>query len=123
MFVTGVQTCALPIYGKEKIPVQTPFALSVRDGMNEVESGHNMLTDLLLMSEIKGYVNNPQYYFESRDDTHRKAIDLLLRVQGWRRYSWKQMTGIESLDLKIRTGARYRNARAGCLFRPATSQA
>ena len=86
--------------GKEKIPVQTPFALSVRDGMNEVESGHNMLTDLLLMSEIKGYVNNPQYYFESRDDTHRKAIDLLLRVQGWRRYSWKQMTGIESLDLK-----------------------
>ena len=68
--------------------------------MNEVESGHNMLTDLLLMSEIKGYVNNPQYYFESRDDTRRKAIDLLLRVQGWRRYSWKQMTGIESLDLK-----------------------
>ena len=68
--------------------------------MNEVESGHNMLTDRLLMSEIKGYVNNPQYYFESRDDTRRKAIDLLLRVQGWRRYSWKQMTGIESLDLK-----------------------
>ncbi len=90
----------LTLTGKEKIPVQTPFALSVRDGMNEVESGHNMLTDLLLMSEIKGYVNNPQYYFESRDDTRRKAIDLLLRVQGWRRYSWKQMTGIESLDLK-----------------------
>ncbi len=68
--------------------------------MNEVESGRNILTDLLLMSEIKGYVRNPGYYFEAEDDTHRMAIDLLLRIQGWRRYSWKQMTGIESLNLK-----------------------
>ena len=81
-------------------PVQNTFALSVRDGMNEVESGRNILTDLLLMSEIKGYVRNPGYYFEAEDDTHRMAIDLLLRIQGWRRYSWKQMTGIESLNLK-----------------------
>lgn len=81
-------------------PVQNTFALSVRDGMNEVESGRNILTDLLLMSEIKGYVRNPGYYFEAEDDTHRMAIDLLLRIQGWRRYSWKQMTGIEPLNLK-----------------------
>ncbi|MGH6554962.1 hypothetical protein ACRFA2_19245 [Bacteroides hominis] len=86
--------------GAEMQPVQNTFALSVRDGMNEVESGRNILTDLLLMSEIKGYIRNPGYYFEAEDDTHRMAIDLLLRIQGWRRYSWKQMTGIEPLNLK-----------------------
>ena len=81
-------------------PVQTTFSLSVRDGTNEVESGHNILTNLLLMSEIKGYVRNPFYYFEEKNDTVETLrttslhLDLLLMVQGWRRYSWKQMVGI-----------------------------
>jgi len=80
-------------------PVQATFSLSVRDGANEVESKHSVLTDLLLMSEIKGYVRNPSYYFEEDDDS---SLDVLLMVQGWRRYSWKQMTGIEPFELKYR---------------------
>ena len=87
---------------REANPVQTPFSLSVRDGMNEVEWNHTILTDLLLMSEIKGYVRNPSYYFEADDSTHRSALDLLMMVQGWHRYSWKQMAGIEPFDLKYR---------------------
>ena len=82
---------------KEANPVQTTFSLSVRDGANEVESNQNILTDLLLMSEIKGYVRNPSYYFEKEDSA---ALDVLLMVQGWRRYSWKQMAGVEPFELK-----------------------
>ena len=67
---------------REANPVQTPFSLSVRDGMNEVAWNHTILTDLLLMSEIKGYVRNPSYYFEADDSTHRSALDLLMMVQG-----------------------------------------
>ncbi|WP_369808791.1 hypothetical protein [Parabacteroides sp. Marseille-P3160] len=85
---------------KAKNPVQTTFSLSVKDGMNELEYGHNILTDLLLMSEIKGYVRNPSYYFEANDHTHRTALDLLLMVQGWRRYLWDQMRGKEAFELK-----------------------
>ena len=86
-------------------PVHTTFSLSVRDGENEVENNHSILTDLLLMSEIKGYVRNPAYYFEEKNDAigtrHATSLlDLLLMVQGWRRYSWKQMVGIEPFDLK-----------------------
>ena len=81
-------------------PVQASFSMSVRDGENEVEGNHTVLTDLLLMSEIKGYVRNPAYYFENDNhDTHR-ALDLLLMVQGWRRYAWKQLAGVESFELK-----------------------
>ena len=83
-------------------PINAPFSLSVRDGANEVENNHNILTDLLLMSEIKGYVRNPSYYFEADDETHRRALDVLLMVQGWRRYSWKQMTGLEPFEQKYR---------------------
>ena len=81
-------------------PVQTPFSLSVRDGDSEVEYRHNILTDLLLMSEIKGYVRDPAWYFEEEDATRRQALDVLLMVQGWRSHSWKQMTGSEPFELK-----------------------
>lgn len=81
-------------------PVTTPLSVSVRDGMGEVESRHSMLTDLLLMSEIKGYVHRPFYYFESDDMEHRSALDQLLMVQGWRRYAWKYWSGTEPFDLK-----------------------
>jgi hypothetical protein len=84
----------IEITDKDMNPVNTTFSLSVRDGENEVECRQNILTDLLLMSEIKGYVRNPAYYFEEGDDT---ALDLLLMVQGWRRYSWKMMTDAETL--------------------------
>jgi len=80
-------------------PVSATFSLSVKDGSNEVEHKHNILTDLLLMSEIKGYVRNADYYFEKEDDTHRSALDVLLMVQGWRRYSWNRMTGVEPFEL------------------------
>jgi hypothetical protein len=81
-------------------PVKTTFSLSVKDGANGVACKDNILTDLLLMSEIRGYVRDPSYYFKAEDDTCRAALDLLLMVQGWRRYSWKQMAGIEPLQLK-----------------------
>ena len=43
------------------------MSVSIRDGWEEVESRHSMLVDLLLMSEIKGYVHRPLYYFEVND--------------------------------------------------------
>lgn len=92
----------LSVTDREDNPVQAPFSLSIRDGMNEVKSDCNILTDLLLMSDIKGYVHNPSYYFESGDSLHRSALDLLMMVQGWHRYSWKQMAGTVPFELKYR---------------------
>ena len=81
-------------------PVRTPMSVSIRDGWEEVENRHSMLTDLLLMSEIKGYVHRPLYYFENDDYEHKAALDNLLMVQGWRRYSWKRESGVEPFELK-----------------------
>jgi hypothetical protein len=90
----------ISVTDKDSNPVDATFSISVRDGDNEVEYGHNILTDLLLMSEIKGYVRNPSFYFEKDGDENRHAaLDLLLMVQGWRRYSWSQMAGVEPFDI------------------------
>ncbi len=79
-------------------PVGTPFSLAVRDADNELEARGNILTDLLLTSDIKGYVRDPMYYFEGDDPARRTALDQLLMVQAWRRYSWDQMTGLAPLN-------------------------
>lgn len=86
---------------KEDNPVNTSFSLSVKDAANDdIFYSDNIATNLLLSSEIKGYIQNPSYYFETNDTEHKEALDLLLMVQGWRRYVWKQMVGIEPIDLK-----------------------
>ncbi len=51
----------------------------------------NIFSEFLLKPYIKGYVENPAYYF--RDFTPKKAfdLDLLLLAQGWSRYQWKNI--------------------------------
>ena len=77
------------------------LSLSVRDRATEEFSYDNgtMLTEMLLASEIRGFVENPGYYFEADDSIRRRALDLLMMVQGWRRYEWRAMAGIEPLEL------------------------
>ncbi len=51
----------------------------------------NALTWMLLASDLKGYIEHPEYYFEADDREHRLRADLLMMVQGWRRYDWNLM--------------------------------
>ena len=70
------------------------ISIAVRDGSADdptYDTG-NMLTDLLLSSELKGFIAYPHYYFEADDNEHQRALDLLMMVQGWRRYDYKEMT-------------------------------
>ncbi len=69
------------------------ISLAVRDGRNSTytfDTG-NIMTEMLLSSQIKGFVEQPEYYFESKDEQRRYELDLLLMVQGWRRYNWVEM--------------------------------
>ena len=74
-------------------PHQETFSLAVTDSTYHEESFNNgnVMTDLLLSSEIKGFVPYPFYYFEKDDAERQQALDLLMMVQGWTRYDFKQM--------------------------------
>ena len=50
------------------------------------------MTDLLLSSELKGFIAYPAHYFESDDALHRRHLDLLMMVQGWRKYNWTELS-------------------------------
>ena len=76
-------------------PLHDRFCLSVRDH-TDYGTGHtdNLMTNLLLSSDLRGYIHEPAWYLESNDQEHRQALDLLTLVQGWERYEWKYMTGL-----------------------------
>lgn len=76
-------------------PFRDRFCLSVRDtrGQSSVLAG-DIRTDFLLSSDLKGYIENPSWYFESEDSCRDCALDILTMVQGWERYDWQTMTGM-----------------------------
>ncbi len=79
--------------GVQGIQGNTRISVAVRDavrGSRNDDTG-NILTEMLLASEIKGFVPQPEWYFEADDERHSRALDLLMMVQGWRRFDWKEM--------------------------------
>ncbi len=95
--ISGLKANGYDAYEPVSLTLQgTPDAtlsIAVRDNDNSTytfDTG-NILTEMLLCSQIKGYVEQPEYYFEADDAEHRRALDLLLMVQGWRRYKWVEM--------------------------------
>jgi hypothetical protein len=50
-----------------------------------------IFSNLLLTSDLKGYVEKPNYYFVNRSDKSNLALDNLMLTQGYRRFSWKEL--------------------------------
>ena len=74
-------------------PFMDRFCVSVRDAADYgTQYSDNLLTDMLLSSDLKGFIHNPSYYFGSDDKNRRSDLDLLCMVQGWERYDWEYMS-------------------------------
>ena len=83
--------------GKVEMELQTQpnahLSFSAMDANNMTNGKRgNMKTWMLLSSEVRGYIHNVDYYFEADDKKHRQDADLLLMIQGWRRYDWRLMS-------------------------------
>ena len=85
----------LQLKDRDGIPFRDRIALSVRDSKEYgTIYSDNLLTNMLLSSDLRGFIKAPEYYFESDDSVHRRHTDLLMQVQGWERYNWKEMSGV-----------------------------
>ena len=72
---------------KGNIPLQASCAISVTDdGEVTQDTTRNILTTLLLHSDLKGYIENPAHYFQTNNKKAQLNLDILMMTQGWRRY-------------------------------------
>lgn len=60
----------------------------------------NIQSYMLLSSDLRGYIPNPEYYLEADDQEHRLAADTLMLINGWRRYDWRVMADVEPWSTK-----------------------
>jgi len=51
----------------------------------------NIVSYLLMSSDIKGKVENAGYYFDEANKDRAEALDNLMMTQGWRRFTWKDL--------------------------------
>jgi hypothetical protein len=87
-------------------PTDTIFAaLSVAvvndNYLSQELNNQNILSYLLIDSDLKGAIESPSAYF--RDDPEIKQadkLDLLMMVQGWRSYFWDEITQLVPAKLK-----------------------
>lgn len=84
------------------LPAKTVFSLAVRDEDTEDYTGDvgNIMTNLLLSSDLKGYIEAPSNYFNPEDSQKNLKLELLMMTQGWRRYSWRDEAGLNGFELK-----------------------
>lgn len=53
---------------------------------------HTIFTDLLLTSDLTGYIEQPNYYFLHNDGQARSDLDLVMLTHGYSRYNWQKLT-------------------------------
>jgi len=65
------------------------YSISITDNkiVKQDSLAGNIMTCLLLTSDLKGYVENPASYFTDSVSVDREKLDLLMLTQGWRRFS------------------------------------
>ena len=51
----------------------------------------SIISNLLLTSDLKGYVERPNYYFVDSSLERSRQLDILMLTQGWRRFIWKNI--------------------------------
>lgn len=90
-------------------PVAVAYSLAVINESkipSDEDDETTILSNLLLSSDLKGYIEKPNYYFSSVSEVKDQHLDLLMMTQGWSRFTWKNtLAGIfPNIVFKPETG-------------------
>jgi hypothetical protein len=83
--------------------VKSNLSLSVTDADLDAplnDKSDNIISSLLLTSDLRGKVYNPWDYLSNPLDSVRKEVDLVMLTNGWRRYNWSDILGKNYQPLK-----------------------
>ena len=69
----------------------TSLSIAITDEGIGRDANSNIISHLLLGSELKGDLYNSAYYFSSNEDSVEQHIDLVMLTHGWRRFKWEDV--------------------------------
>ena len=74
------------------------YSVAVTGEENSILTSYsnNIYTQMLLASELKGYIPDAAQYFADDSESTRNNLDLLMLTHGWTAYDWSMLTGTDS---------------------------
>jgi hypothetical protein len=83
---TSIGTYSVAVTNDSRLPV-------------DENAENTILSDLLLTSDLKGYIEMPNYYFTNVSEQTDADLDALMLTQGYRRFEWKKILGKQNAGL------------------------
>ncbi|MCB8999179.1 MAG: TonB-dependent receptor plug domain-containing protein [Bacteroidales bacterium] len=77
----------ISVSDKKGNPVEGSFSVSIANA-EDIKDDQNIVSNLLLDSDLKGKIENPAYYFSNWNPQKEKELDDLMLTNGWSRFSW-----------------------------------
>ena len=101
-FNVDFQVEKIPLKGQEEVrmkivtkdeegkPIKANISLAVTDADQVLrdENQSHILSQLLLESDLKGFIENPGYFFVNPNKSKRYFLDLVMMTHGWRKFPW-----------------------------------
>lgn len=88
----------------DTIPTNLSVSVTDADIHPHLKGEEDIFSNVLLTSDIKGYVHDPAYYFSSEADTVLTHLDLVMMTNGWRRFKWEDAIAGKFPEIKHTPG-------------------
>jgi hypothetical protein len=114
MTITATDETGMRMPGHFALAVTNDQLLSFAD-----DKSSTILTTILAEADVKGKIEEPRFYFDAKESKADKALDYLLMTQGWRRFTWQQISENEMPQVS------YQSERAvisGCIMSSETNK-
>lgn len=93
-FYKQKEAVKLAISNNSSVKALSNLSVSVIDESKVPFDDHNensILSSILLTSDLKGFVEKPNYYFDEKIENRFEALDALLLTQGYRRFDYNEL--------------------------------
>ncbi|MFI5162396.1 MAG: TonB-dependent receptor [Sphingobacteriales bacterium] len=94
---------SLQVNDENNKPASGTFSAAVINesltGTDEL-SENTIVSNLLLTSDLRGNIEQPNYYFSNPNDRTRADLDLLMLTQGYRKVNWEKVLSDTSKTIK-----------------------
>lgn len=90
MTITATDETGMRMPGNFSLAISDDQLLSFAD-----DKSSTILSHMLFESDLKGKIEEPRFYFDPKQQKADRALDLLMMTQGWRRFTWRQITADE----------------------------
>lgn len=118
----GIENKRFTKRSKNVISIHVPdslssnMSISITDALLSNDTTSNIFSEMLLSSDIKGYVHNPAYYFSNDSEPIHQKLDLVMLTHGWRKYNWEEIMKNKMPEIKFPLDSDYLQIKGRVIF-------